>query len=218
MITYRWPQEGGMRRRWRRWRGSWWRLRRAKKLKVGKSATKVVGRRRWTELVAARSCTGTLPPRHPAVVLSSPGTSSVSSTKLSFVIFLKTNLVGSWSKTARPLFVRFFCVLFCANFKQFWIFWDGGKTWFFFQKRSESATPDSTYVFVSGHILFFEYRTWHQRNWASEQTSLINLNFHLTIFGCTSCNWQLFIELLKLKTFECTKQIPTFACISTDIC
>ena len=147
MITYRWPQEGGMRRRWRRWRGSWWRLRRAKKLKVGKSATKVVGRRRWTELVAARSCTGTLPPRHPAVVLSSPGTSSVSSTKLSFVIFLKTNLVGSWSKTARPLFVRFFCVLFCANFKQFWIFWDGGKTWFFFQKRSESATPDSTYVF-----------------------------------------------------------------------
>ena len=131
MITYRWPQEGGMRRRWRRWRGSWWRLRRAKKLKVGKSATKVVGRRRWTELVAARSCTGTLPPRHPAVVLSSPGTSSVSSTKLSFVIFLKTNLVGSWSKTARPLFVRFFCVLFCANFKQFWIFWDGGKTWFF---------------------------------------------------------------------------------------
>ena len=178
MITYRWPQEGGMRRRWRRWRGSWWRLRRAKKLKVGKSATKVVGRRRWTELVAARSCTGTLPPRHPAVVLSSPGSSSVSSTKLSFVIFLKTNLVGSWSKTARPLFVRFFCVLFCANFKQFWIFWDGGKTWFFFQKRSESATPDSTYVFFSGHILFFEYRTWHQRNWASEQTSLINLIFH----------------------------------------
>ena len=128
MITYRWPQEGGMRRRWQRWRGSWWRLRRAKKLKVGKSATKVVGRRRWTELlVGARSCTGTLPPRHPAVVLSSPGT-SVSSTKLSFVIFLKTNLVGSWSKTARPLFVRFFCVLFCANFKQFWIFLAGGKT------------------------------------------------------------------------------------------
>ena len=127
MITYRWPQEGGMRRRRRRWRGSWWRLRRAKKLKVAKSATKVVGRRRWTELVAARSCTGTLPPRHPAVVLSSPGSTSVSSTKLSFVIFLKTNLVGSWSKTARPLFVRFFCVLFCANFKQFWIFWDRGK-------------------------------------------------------------------------------------------